>query len=637
MNSTRSNDRFASFCAQARRGDIHEAFATLRSAIDPNDSFVTLRKYLKVFDTMDRDALGLKPIRIAILSSATVDHVSEMVRLWLASEGFAAQFYIAPFDTIVPTILDKDGELYAFEPEIVWIFTTGRDLRIDMPPGSAVDLVEDAVAAEVDMVEGLWAEVRKNCPALVIQNNADTPAIDIFGNFEGSVGWSRRSVIRKFNSRLADRASGGVVIFDYDHLSALYGQARWFEYRHWHHSKQPMTFDAMGLVGFTFARLVAAIKGQAKKCVVLDLDNTLWGGVIGDDGLGGIKLGNGATGEAFSQIQNYFKSLKQRGVILAVCSKNDVANAREPFEQHPDMRLRLDDVAEFMANWSNKADNIRTIAENLNIGLDSMVFVDDNPVERDLVRQYLPMVTVPELSDDPAEYVGLVHRQRYFETVAYSQEDAVRTDYYRANAQRRELQGSFTDQAQFQKSLLMEAEVGCADGMYLARSTQLINKSNQFHLTGTRYSEAEVRAFQADSNWTCRHFTLRDRFGDNGLISVVLMRQDGLALVIDTWVMSCRVLGRAMEEFIANEIARVALARGCEVIRGRYVPSKKNKLVAQLYQRLGFEKVGDVEGATDWVRSADPPIYLETTIKRVADAQSDSCLQALHFAQKLDQ
>ncbi|MGJ4912426.1 HAD-IIIC family phosphatase [Bradyrhizobium sp. HKCCYLRH2060] len=617
MNSTRSNDRFASFAAQARRGEIQDAFATLRSAIDPNDSFVTLRKYLKVFDTMDRDALGLKPIRIAILSSATVDHVSEMVRLWLACEGFAAQFYIAPFDTVVSTILDKDGDLYAFQPEIVWIFTTGRDLRIDMPPGSAVDVVDEAVAAEVDMAEGLWAELRKNCPALVIQNNADTPSIDVLGNFEGSVGWSRRSVIRKFNSRLADRASGGVVIFDYDHLSALYGQSRWFEYRHWHHSKQPMTFDAMGLVGFTFARLVAAIKGQAKKCVVLDLDNTLWGGVIGDDGLAGIKLGNGATGEAFSQIQDYFKSLKQRGVILAVCSKNEAANAREPFEQHPDMRLKLDDIAEFVANWNNKADNIRTIAENLNIGLDSMVFIDDNPVERDVVRQYLPMVAVPELSDDPAEYVGLVHRLRYFETAAYSQEDAVRTEYYRANAQRRELQGSFADQAQFQESLLMEAEIGCADGMYLARSAQLINKSNQFHLTGTRYSEAEVSAFQRDENWICRHFILRDRFGDNGLISVVLMRQDGPALVVDTWVMSCRVLGRAMEEFIANEIARVALDRGCEVIRGRYVPSKKNKLVAQLYQRLRFEKVGEVDGVTDWIRPVNPPVLLDTKIKLV--------------------
>jgi len=622
MNGPRSNDKFTNFSAQARRGEVKEAFATLRGAIDAADSFVTLRKYLKVFDTMDRGVLALKPIRIAILSSATVDHISEMVRLWLACEGFAAQFYIAPFDSVVSTILDKDSELYAFRPEIVWIFTTGRDLRIDMPPGSAVDAVDEAVAAELDMVQGLWMELAKNCSALVIQNNADSPAIDIFGNFEGSVGWSRRSIIRKFNSGLADRASGGVVIFDYDHLSSLYGKSRWFEYRHWHHSKQPMSFDAMGMVGFAFARTVAAVKGTAKKCVVLDLDNTLWGGVIGDDGLNGIKLGNGATGEAFSQVQDYFQSLKQRGVILAVCSKNEAANAREPFEKHPDMKLKLDDIAEFVANWSNKADNIRAIAENLNIGLDSMVFVDDNPVERDLVRQYLPMVAVPELSEDPADYVGLVHRQRYFETVAFSQEDAVRTDYYRANAQRRDLQGSFTDQAQFQESLLMEAETGLTDGIYLARSAQLVNKSNQFHLTGTRYSEAELSAFQAAGDWICRHFILRDRFGDNGLISVVLMRHDGPALVIDTWVMSCRVLGRGMEEFIANEIARVAHDRGCEVIRGRYVPSKKNKLVAQLYHRLGFEKVGEADGTTDWVRSANPPVWLDTKIKHLRDERA---------------
>jgi FkbH-like protein len=404
---------------------------------------------------------------------------------------------------------------------------------------------------------------------------------------------------------LAAAAPDRVVIFDLDHQSALFGKARWLDHRFWYHSKHPFDFDAIGRVAHVGAQILASSKGLSKKCLVLDLDNTLWGGVIGDDGLDGIKLGTDADGEAFMAFQAYVKSLKERGVILAVCSKNEEATAKEPFLRHPDMKLGLEDIAVFRANWNNKVENIRQIANTLNIGLDSLVFVDDNPAEREIVRRFLPMIEVPELPEDPSDYVNALAAGCFFETVTFSAEDKERARYYKENAQRAELQLSFTDAADYLRSLEMSSEGGSADKFHLPRMSQLINKSNQFHLTGTRYSEAELEGFSKRDDITLRFFKLRDRFGDNGLISVLVLKQEEALLVIDTWVMSCRVLGRSMEEFIAAEILDVAHARNCRAVIGRYVPSLKNKLVSGLYARLGFTLLSDENGVTTWRRDVN--------------------------------
>jgi FkbH-like protein len=338
----------------------------------------------------------------------------------------------------------------------------------------------------------------------------------------------------------------------------------------------------------------------AKKCLVLDLDNTLWGGVIGDDGLAGIKLGSDADGEAFVAFQLFIKALQQRGIILAVCSKNDPETAAGVFRDHPDSVLRLEDFSVFVANWDNKADNIRDIAARLNIGLDALVFVDDNAQERDIVRRHLPEVAVVDLPDDPSGYIAALAEGRWFEAASFCLEDLERSRYYAENAQRAVVRSDYVDMDAYLDSLRMTAIIGAADSFHLPRMAQLIGKSNQFHLTGTRYGAAELAAIAARPDWFVRHIRLADRFGDNGLIACLALRRDHRTLHIDTWVMSCRVLGRTVEAFIAHQILALALANGCDRIVGCYVRSAKNNLVAGLYQRLGFDPAEATATTTTW-------------------------------------
>jgi FkbH-like protein len=577
----------------AAKGDHVGAFAALAKIARPDDDFTTQRRHARFLAKLPKEELKLRPLKVALLATSTTDHFAEILTLWLALCGFDVEIYQPPFAQATQSILDPASPLYSFKPDVVWLFETWRDVTIDAQNGADRADVKAAVAAAVERSAALWRALQARSDALIVQNNADIPALDVFGHFEANAPWSGRARLRRYNLALADALTPGVLLFDLDHVSACWGKEGWIDARYWHHSKHAFAFDATGKAAFEFSRLIAAAKGLSRKCLVLDLDNTLWGGVIGDDGLEGIKLGNGAEGEAFVEFQEYVRSLKERGIILAVCSKNDEVNAREPFLKHPAMRLGIDDIAVFRANWENKADNIRNIAATLNIGLDSLVFVDDNPAERALVRRFLPMVAVPELPRDPSGYVAALHAERFFETVSYSQEDGARNEYYRANTQRSELKDMFADLGEYQKSLEMTAEVGAINNFYLPRSAQLINKSNQFNLTGKRRSEAELRALLESSDWRTRYFTLSDKFGDNGLISVVLLRREDENVHIETWVMSCRVLGRGMEEFIANEVVNVAMEMGGTQLIGRYVPSKKNGMVAGLYSRLGFAALGE--------------------------------------------
>ncbi len=350
------------------------------------------------------------------------------------------------------------------------------------------------------------------------------------------------------------------------------------------------------------ASVLAARLGLTKKCLVLDLDNTCWGGVIGDDGLGGIRLGQGdAEGEAFVAFQQYAKALKQRGVLLAVCSKNEERIAREVFEKHTEMVLRMDDIACFVANWNDKAANLREIARRLNIGLNSLVFVDDNPAERALVRQLAPEVAVPEVPDDPASFIEAIEPYCYFQTLAIAQEDLQRAEYYRSNARREEALSGSANVEEYLRSLAMTARIGPVTAMSLERTAQLINKSNQFNLTTRRRSAAEVSALAADPQWLTRTVSLTDRFGDNGLIGVLLAKIEGDDLVIDTWLMSCRVLKRGVETLLNNNLCRWAAARGLKRICGEYLPTSKNDLVREHYAGLGYTKTcDDGAGRTRW-------------------------------------
>lgn len=356
------------------------------------------------------------------------------------------------------------------------------------------------------------------------------------------------------------------------------------------------------MYGEYLIRIIGAQLGRSKKCLVLDLDNTLWGGVIGDDGLNGIRLGQGsAIGEAFVGFQHYLLRLKDRGVVLAVCSKNDESNAILPFESHPDMQLRRDDIACFVCNWDDKVSNLRLIASHLNLGTDSFVFVDDNPFERNMVREHLPEVAVPEMPEDPAMYVQVLSSAGYFEATQVTDEDLHRAAQYRANAERETLKRSKIDITDYLKELRMELIAQPFDELNLNRIVQLINKTNQFNLTTKRYSETEIRTVISDSSALTWQIRLKDRFGDNGIISVIFGRLNSKKeFEIDTWLMSCRVLGRQVEDECLNLVASDARNFGAHRLIGRYHPTAKNMMVRDLYHRFGFNKLesGDIEDST---------------------------------------
>jgi FkbH-like protein len=373
--------------------------------------------------------------------------------------------------------------------------------------------------------------------------------------------------------------------------------------------------------GTLLARVVGAQRGRSRKCLVLDLDNTLWGGVVGDVGVDGLVLGEGsAGGEAFLELQRYAKQLKERGVILAVCSKNDPVIAAKAFADHPEMLLRPGDIAAFVANWNDKAANLRVIAEQLNIGLDSLVFVDDNPAERARVREALPMVAVPELPPDPGQYVRCVAAGGYFEAVSFTAEDAQRAEQYAANAQREALRGQAQSMEDFLRGLQMTVTYGPVAPVDLARATQLINKTNQFNTTGRRYAAEEVARVARDPTQIILQFRLADRLGDNGLVSVMILRPDPVdaaAMEIDTWVMSCRVFGRQLEDEAMNIAVEAALGRGARTVRARYLPTERNGVIADLYRNLGFDAApGGADDKTrqwelDLARYAARPTFIE--------------------------
>ena len=607
--NARSGVAFEETLSRARTAvtgeDARAALAALFASVTPDSDFVDQARAARALKRIDVGALGLRPLRIALVAGSTLEHFAPVLRLWLARMGFGAEVVLTPFDTAVQSVLDPSSALRRSRPDIVWLFSTYRDLALEVHAGTGLAEVQRRVGDAIAARQALWTRLLDHLGCMVIDNLVDVPAEDPFGNLSGSAPWGLRAMLRRYNADLAAAAPSAVALFDLDHVASLWGRRRWEDARYWFHSKHAFALDATGSVAHAAARLIAGARGLAKKCLVLDLDNTLWGGVIGDDGLAGIALGHGEAGEAFVALHRFVKALRDRGVILAICSKNDRDTAMSVFREHPDSILRLEDFAVFVANWRNKADNIREIAATLNIGLDSLVFVDDNPMERDIVRRHLPEVEVIDLPEDPSGYVAALARPRWFEAVAFSSEDRERGRHYADNAQRAAYREDFVDLGAYLRGLDMLGTLGGVDSFYRPRMAQLINKSNQFHLTGTRYSEAELTALAATPDCFVRHLRLADRFGDNGLISCVVLRRRERALHVDTWVMSCRVLGRTVEEFIANDMRAVALAQGCDRLVGRYVQSPKNGLVADLYERLGFARSAGSEAGSEWTFDLD--------------------------------
>ena len=560
---------------------------------------------------------GWTSVRLALLGSSTLTHLVPGIRVAGLRRGLLIEVYEGAYGTYRQELADAGSGLHAFRPTVVLL---ALDARHVVGMGS----VGDGIAA----LRACWRLAREAFACAVVQQAVMPVFAPLLGNQEHRLAGSPALMVDQINAGLRAAADeGGALVLALDAFAREEGIRRWYEAGLWHRAKQEVHPAMSPVYGEQVARVVGALVGQSRKCLVLDLDNTLWGGVIGDDGLEGIELGQGsAAGEAYVEFQRYAKGLMERGVVLAVCSKNDEANALLPFEQHTEMVLRRGDIACFVANWEDKATNLRRIARELNLGLDALVFVDDNPAERGLVRRELPMVAVAEMPEDPAEFVRVLAGAGYFEGVGVTAEDRERAAQYAANARREAGRvaaesgagAGTTDLQSYLAGLRMELVGRPFDAAGRGRIVQLINKTNQFNLTTRRVGEAEIERAMARADVLAPQFRLKDIYGDNGMIGVVMgepasaerLAAAGFAgvevraedLYVDTWLMSCRVLGRQVEDAMMNVVVAQARARGVRRIFGHYIPTAKNAMVREHYARMGFALVETAaDGATLWV------------------------------------
>jgi FkbH-like protein len=578
-----------------------EALRWTLAVVDAGDDFAHWQAAAAGLDALAGAAAAKRTARVAVLGSYTTAQFVPMLRLASRRIGMDLQTYECHYGQYRQEILDPNSGLYEFRPDVVLLAVHESEVAL---PSFSAKPGED-VRTEAERWMSLWRTFARHSSARLVHHTFAIAPENSWGHLGSQLRGSRQRMLQDLNLTLGEEAqhAPGVSIVDCDRLAAAFGKERWFNPRYWDLAKQGVALEALPLLSRHTAAVFAAGLGLSRKCLVLDLDNTLWGGVIGEDGLSGIKVGDGPQGEGFLRFQQYLLELKEKGVLLAVCSKNNEADAIQPFEQHSRMQLRTSDFAAFVANWNPKPDNLREISGMLNIGIDSLVFFDDNPVERQAVRQALPEVDVIPVPSSPSEYVRSLSRYLLFETASFTEEDANRTEQYRARARMSQMAESVGSLDDLHRSLHMQAVIEPFSDAHLDRVVQLIGKTNQFNVTTRRYSAGQIREFMADPD--CIHATvqLRDTFADHGLISIAIAFVRGDILDIDTWLMSCRVIGRRVEDELLSWLCEAAVARNCTKLRGVYIPTAKNGLVRDLYSRFDFEPSAGTQqaGGTAWV------------------------------------
>ena len=542
--------------------------------------------------------------RIALLGGSTTETVKNILELFLLHAGIRPVFYESEYNKYYEDAVFGNSELNAFQPDILIVFTSMVNLISRPVIGETRKVVAEKVDNEFARFSLVWKKLAERYPsAVIIQNNMDLPYDSPLGSLESVMPYGMERFINALNQRFADYAAAhdGFYLFDLHRLSAKVGLGNWHNRAQFYAYKFAMDYDVMPMVSLGLAKIIRSILGRNKKCLVLDLDNTLWGGIIGDDGAENIQIGHETPiAEAYTAFQQYVLGLKRRGVILAICSKNEEDLAKSGFD-HPDSVLHVSDFVSFRANWEPKNRNLLSIAQEVNIGTDSMVFIDDNPVERQLVRDTMPEVAVPEIDPtDVFSYIRAIEESGYFEPVTISDDDKKRSETYQQNKQRQALFSAMGSYDDFLASLEMEAEIETFQPVYFDRIAQLTNKSNQFNLTTRRYTRAEIEQMAEDKAYITLYGRLADRFGDNGLITVVIGEKQGEELHIKLWLMSCRVLKRGMEQMMLDKLVEHAEEAGCHKLIGYYYPTKKNKIVASLYETFGFLLVRQDEEVSVW-------------------------------------
>lgn len=550
--------------------------------------------FLQLKKNCKKDMSNLPTYKVAIMGDCATQHLATAVKGYGFEEGLGLNVLDTDYNQILAQTYDDQSELYTFEPATILIVNCVEMLYTKYAETESSERSQFA-GKMFEQMANVWDTILSKGTMKILQFNYAELDDKTFGNYGNKVESSFLWQVRKLNLLLMEGAAarGNVYIVDVASLQNEVGRNVFHDEKLYYIAKMPFSMDILPRIAKEVLTIVRTIRGQFKKCVVLDLDNTLWGGVVGDDGLEGIQVGELGIGHAFQEFQTWLKELKKRGILLAVCSKNDEDKAKEPFEKHPEMVLRLEDIAMFVANWEDKASNIRTIQETLNIGMDSLVFVDDNPFERGVVHSLIPEITVPEMPEDPALYVSYLRSLNLFETGSYSAEDAGRTKQYQEEAGRVTLQKQFANYDEYLANLEMQAEAKPFDSFHYPRIAQLTQRSNQFNLRTIRYSEEDIERIALDDHYVTLYYTLKDKFGDHGLISVVIMEKDGEALFVNTWLMSCRVLKRGMEEFIVSKMISVAKELGYQKVIGEYIKTPKNAMVEKIYEKMGFTPLSD--------------------------------------------
>ena len=539
--------------------------------------------------------------KIAILGGSTTSEIKNILELFLLNSGIKPSFYESEFNKYYEDALFGNDALNTFNPDIIYIHTTNVNISSYSKIQENEDEVNKLLKNEVNKYKSIWKSLSKhNCA--IIQNNFDYPINRSLGNLDSYDIHGRTHLINQLNLEFAKSAREitNLHINDINYLSSYIGLKNWLDKSLWYQAKYALSFDAIPDLAFDLSKIINSIYGRTKKCLVLDLDNTCWGGVIGDDGLDGIHIGTEtALAESYTSFQKYTKELKDRGITLAVCSKNDLKNAKEGLE-HPDSILKFNDFTSFKANWQPKHLNILDIAKEINISINSLVFIDDNPVERDLVTSQVASISVPNIGSNVTDFIDYIDRNGYFEPISLSSEDINRNQYYEDNKKRANEQAIFKSYDEFLTSLEMKAEIKSFSSIYLDRITQLTNKTNQFNLTTKRYTTGQIDNIANSDKYIKIYGKLSDKHGDNGLVAVSIGQLKNQQCHIDLWLMSCRILKRDMEFAMLDELIAQCKEKGVFELVGYYYKSAKNNMVSDLYEKFGFTLDGANGEDTIW-------------------------------------
>jgi FkbH-like protein len=548
---------------------------------------------------------SLTPCRIAFLRSFTIEPVLPLLKASAVLYGLEATTWIAPFNAYVQEILRPDSDLYRFEPSVIVLAIQTCDLLPDIWSRFA-DLsnsdVDAILAAALDDLRSWISGIRTNSQASLIIHNMELPAWSSQGVLDCQDHGGQIFAIKKFNADIQTLASEatGVYLLDYDGLTARFGRDRWHDEHKWLTVRMPIAADALHFMADEYVRFLLPLMGCTCKALVVDLDNTLWGGVVGEDGVHGIRIGAEYPGAAYQQLQRAILDLYQRGIILAICSKNNLEDAVEVFDTREEMILKKHHFAAMRINWQDKAQNLREIAAELNIGLESLAFLDDNPAERQRIQTELPEVTVLDITNNPMQYTAILRRCPVLERLSLSAEDRERGRYYSAQRQRQDLQESTGTVEGYLRSLQMEAQFELVTPANISRIAQLTQKTNQFNLTTRRYSEQQILEIANCAGWDVVGLAIRDRFGDNGLVGVAVLCRKGEMCEIDTLLLSCRVIGRTVESALLAYLADTAIRSGAKRLCGWFFPTKKNAPAQRFYPDHGFNCIAENENGALW-------------------------------------